>query len=123
MFFHLVPPCKLKICNFAKFSTNTSVLLSFAHCRESRRLTYANFPHDTGTHLYCFFARLFIGLHYANFRNLQYRKNSTNTAVACFAVFLLIISPGRAHNSQDCELIRPFDSLKMLIKTKKNISC
>lgn len=54
-------------------------------------------------------------------KNLQYRKNSTNTAVACFAVFLLIITPGRAHNSQDCELIRPFDSLKMLIKTKKNI--
>lgn len=48
-------------------------------------------------------------------KNLQYRKNSTNTAVACFAVFLLIITLGRAHNSQDCELIRPFDSLKMLI--------
>ncbi len=52
--FCLVPPCKLKICNFAKFSTNTSVLLSFAHYRESLRLTYTNFSHGTGTHLDCF---------------------------------------------------------------------
>lgn len=50
----MVPPCKLEICNFAKFSTNTSILLSFAHYRESLRLTYTNFSHGTGTHLDCF---------------------------------------------------------------------
>lgn len=51
VFFCLVPPpCKLEICNFAKFSTNTSVLLSFAHYRESLRLTYADISHDTGIH-------------------------------------------------------------------------
>ena len=62
--FCLVPPCKLKICNFAKFSTNTSVLLSFAHYRESLRLTYTNFSHGTGTHLYWFLHDFLIGLRY-----------------------------------------------------------
>ena len=32
--------------------------------------------------------------------------------------FLLIITPGRAHNSLDCAPIRPFDSHQMLIKQK-----
>ena len=36
----------------------------------------------------------------------------------CFAVFLLIITPGRANNSPDCLLFRPFESLIIKIMRK-----
>lgn len=40
-----------------------------------------------------------------------------------FRIFHMIFALTIIYSSQDCELIRQFDSLKMLIKTKKNISC